>query len=135
MWLSRLYPDRSLQLSGEWLRMVGLRTHWKKPPTVPSQRCSSPPAPQADPVALPAAAPPADPAPVGSTSPDEFPAHDPRKVFVLEPTPHGKYLRCGGIWTCNCGETDCPYMESGFSPKKEPPPPVFNQPAREATEA
>ena len=42
------------------------------------------PAPQADPVALPAAA----PAPVGSTSPDEFPAHDPRKVFVLEPTSH-----------------------------------------------
>ena len=26
----------TLSLSGEWLRMVRLRTHWKKPPTPPS---------------------------------------------------------------------------------------------------
>ena len=86
----------------------------------------APPVPQADPAPV-VPVPQADQAPVVNASPDEFPTHDPRKVFVLEPTPHGKFLRCGGIWTCNCGETDCPYMESGFSSKKEPPPPVFNQ--------
>ena len=82
----------------------------------------APPVPQADPAPV-VPVPQADQAPVVNASPDEFPTHDPRKVFVLEPTPHGKFLRCA----CNCGETDCPYMESGFSPKKEPPPPVFNQ--------
>ena len=48
-------------------------------------------------------------------------------MFVQEPTPHAKNFFCGGIWVCNCGETDCPYMESGYSPKKEPAPPVLNQ--------
>ena len=52
---------------------------------------------------------------------------DPPKVFVLEPTPHGKDFLCGGHWMCRCGETECPHIESGYSPKKEEPPPVFNQ--------
>jgi hypothetical protein len=42
--------------------------------------------------------------------------------------PHAKNFRCGGIWMCNCGETDCPYMESGFSPKKDSPCLVIRNP-------
>jgi hypothetical protein len=27
-----------------------------------------------------------------------------------------------GMWICKCGETDCPYTESGYSPKKQESP-------------
>ena len=84
--------------------------------------------PQAAPAALPdlplTCAPLSAVADVPDEVPDEVPA---RKMFVQEPTPHAKNFFCGGIWVCNCGETDCPYMESGYSPKKEPAPPVLNQ--------
>ncbi len=54
--------------------------------------------------------------------------YDPAKAVVLPPAPHAKDFFFNGVgWLCKCGETDCEFMESGFSPKKEEPPALLNQ--------
>src|SRR6185437_13718360 len=61
---------------------------------------------------LPALPPPSAPAKPSSLRP--------RSVFVSEP--HAQDMYFNGVWICKCGETDCPYAESGFSPKKQESP-------------
>ena len=60
---------------------------------------------------------PASSAPAKPSSPPR-----PQSVFVSEPRPHAQDMYFNGVWICKCGETDCPYAESGFSPKKQESP-------------
>jgi hypothetical protein len=56
-----------------------------------------------------------------ATLPPPSPASTPPRpsVFVSKPRPHAPDMFFNGMWICKCGETDCPDLESGFSPKKQ----------------
>ena len=71
-------------------------------------------------VKVPSLASPSDAALPPPPNPDSPPR--PRSVFVLEPRPHAQEMYFNGMSICKCGETDCPYEESGFSPKKQDSP-------------
>ena len=63
---------------------------------------------------------PALPPPSAPAKPSSPPR--PRSVFVSEPRPHAQDMYFNGVWICKCGDTDCPYAESGLSPKKQESP-------------